>query len=82
MLFDERIENPDALPVISIKLDEFMVVGCILILIVKISVLEDNIKADIPVANINITFVWIDQLNSCKKYHAGIFTKVLTAVID
>ena len=82
MLFDERIENPDTFPVISIKLDEFKVIGRILVLIVEAFVPEDNMEADIPVPNINITFVLINQLTSRKKYHAGIFTKILIAVID
>ena len=57
MLFGIGIKNPDALPVISIELDEFMVVRSILISIVEALILEDNMEAYMPVSNIHVAVV-------------------------
>ncbi len=81
-LFDKRIEDPYALPVIFVQLDEFVVVGSFLVPVMVVFGLEDNVQADIPVANIHLAPVRFDQLAGGKEDHAGMVTEVLVAVID
>lgn len=70
-LLNKRIEDPDALPIIFVLVDEFVMVGGFLILIVVVFALEDNVQTDIPVTNVDVAFVRFDQFTGGKKDDSG-----------
>ena len=80
MLLNKRIKDPDALPIIFILVDEFVMVGSFLILIVVVFALEDNMQANVPVADVDVAFVRFNQFTGGKKDDAGMFTQVFVAV--
>jgi hypothetical protein len=57
-------------------------VGGFLILIVKVFTLKNNMQTDVPVANVDVTFVCLDPFTGGKKDNAGMFTQVLVAILD
>jgi len=82
LLFDEGIENSDAFPVVFVFLYEFVVVGGLLVLVMAVFVLEHDVQADLPVANIYIPFVRFDELAGGEGNNAGMVAQVLVAVLD
>jgi hypothetical protein len=57
-----------------VLVDEFVMVGGFLILIVVVFALEDNVEADAPIANIDVAFVRFDEFSGGKKDDAGMVT--------
>jgi len=53
-----------------------------LILIMIVFVFEYNMETDVPVANVYVTFVFLDQFSGGKKDDAGMFTQVFVAILD
>jgi hypothetical protein len=57
-------------------------VGGFLILIMIVFVLEDNMQPDVPVTNVNVTFVLLYPSSGGEKDDAWMFTQVFVAVSD
>jgi hypothetical protein len=51
--------------------DEFVVVGCVLVLAMVVFALEQDMQADLPVVNVHIPLVRFDELTGSKVNNAG-----------
>src|SRR5207249_3566993 len=54
LLVHDRIEDADLLPVVLVLLDELLVAGVLLVLIVGRLVLEDQVQSDVEVAVVDV----------------------------
>ena len=53
-----------------------------LVLVVVVFALEDDVQADLPVADIHIPLVRFDNLTGGEENDAGMVAQVLVAVLD
>jgi hypothetical protein len=61
---------------------EFVVVGGVLVLVVVVFIFENDVQADLPVANVHIPLVRFDNLACGKVNDAGMVAQVFVAVLD